>query len=247
MMVSSLPTIGFDRYLPKAWLDQALQLAILGQTPDELRKWLAERIDGQSAVKKTSSVLTCLWLRPYPEIEHLHKQAVLLAKSVPAEEWVILHWGMALASYPLFRVTAQVMGRLLRLQGRFQPKAVRSRVLETYGNVGTVPRAVNRIIQSAKDWGAIESLGTHYVPSPAYLTESLDVAEWLLEACLLTDSAKHRDVPDLLRATELFPFDLSQSANIVLRRSPRFSVTREGLDREIVTLVHHQNSVHPIG
>ncbi|MBI3958968.1 MAG: hypothetical protein HY328_09170 [Chloroflexi bacterium] len=236
MPSASSSLIGFDRFVSLTWLDKAVDIAYTEGSVDDLRSWLAERIEGPAALKKTNSVLTAIWLRSDPATAWLRNQALTIFPGISMEERIVLHWGMALTTYPLFRATASVMGRLLRLQGEFRTQDIRSRVLEQYGSIGTVPRAVNRIVQSVKDWGVIAYTDTHYIPDRRLQIDNPSLLAWLLEACILTSARDHWELTDLLQATELFPFDLSKTGHLAVRRSPRFVVTREGLDREIILL-----------
>lgn len=239
MQTSSLPTVGLDRFIAQAWLDKALDIAASNGSPDELRTWLSRNIAGEAALKKTNSVLSSLWLRSIPETKELRHQALTLAPDLSTDQRIILHWGMALATYPLFRITASTMGRMLRLQGEFQIADIRSRVLEHHGNIGTVPRAVSRIVQSVKDWGLIAYDGDHYVATRLQHVKDRDLLAWLFEACVSTSRRDHWDLADLLQAVELFPFDQGSAGHLALRSSSRFIILREGLDREIVLLAEH--------
>lgn len=233
---SSSPFIGFDRFVSLSWMDKALDIAILCGTPGDILSWLAERIDGAVAAKKTGSVLSTLWLRSTSETESLRLEALALAQVLPLQERIVLHWGMALVTYPLFRTTASVMGRLLRLQGEFQSQEIRGRVLESYGSIGTVPRAVNRIIQSIKEWGAIGHHDARYAAGEVRTIVDPHASAWLLEACIRASGRDHWEINDLLCATELFPFQFGKTGHLLPHQSTRFTVTREGLDREIVLL-----------
>lgn len=231
-----LPGVGFDRFVSLVWMDKALDIAYAGGSIADLRIWLADRIEGEAALKKTLTVLSAVWLRSTPETRILHDEALRMLPEVSVGERIVLHWGMTLATYPLFRITASAMGRLLRLQGEFKSQDIRDRVLEHYGSIGTVPRAVNRVVQSVKDWGAIEHSNQHYVSSNSHVLQNQALVAWLLEVCIATSSMDHWGLTDLLQATELFPFDFGSSGHLVVHRSDRFMVTREGLDREIVLL-----------
>lgn len=233
---SSPPFIGFDRFVSLSWMDKALDTAILGGEPADIHRWLADRIQGASARKKTGSVLSTLWLRSAPETESLRREALALAQMLSLEERFVLHWGMALVTYPLFRTTVSIIGRLSRLQGEFQSQEVRSRVLESYGSIGTVPRAVNRIIQSVKEWGVVEHNNERYVAGNSYTLTDSRASVWLLEACMRASGRDHWELNDLLCATELFPFQFGKTGHLLPHQSTRFTVTREGLDREIVLL-----------
>ncbi|MCB0112350.1 MAG: hypothetical protein KDE53_40780, partial [Caldilineaceae bacterium] len=160
-----------------------------------------------------------------------------LMTKISNSDRIILHWEMALITYPLFRITVSTMGRLLRIQGEFQSSEIRNRVLEQYSNCGGIPRAVYRIIQSVNDWGLINyAEGRYRIPVVVPNVESPMLLAWLFEACVLASQRDHWGITDLLQATELFPFNLGNTGHLVLRQSDRFDILREGLDREVVLL-----------
>ena len=141
MSARVLPTVGFDRFVTLEWMNYALDLALLGQPPEVLRSWLSSQITGPDAIRKTYNVLSNLWLVPYPRTQQLRQKGIELAQQVTLEERLVLHWGMALANFALFRTTTQLMGRLMRLQGDFRSQEIISRVLEQYSNANTAGRA----------------------------------------------------------------------------------------------------------
>jgi len=238
MTTSPRPTIGFDRYISRKWLEQTLNLVLVGGDITDLREQLRQEIPNEAALKKTTTVLAGTWLRYYPETKKLRSQALTLAPSLTEPERLVLHWGMLLVHYPFFQTTVGIMGRLLRLQGDFRSQEVRERVLEKVSNVGTAPRAVDRIIQSAKDWQVIAEKSKRYYPAKPLVVDDIVLAGWILKAHMLSGVRESWHVPDLLRTSELFPFDLERSGLLALRQSSEFVFSTEGLDRHIVFLQH---------
>jgi hypothetical protein len=231
-----LPAVGFDRFLKLEWMDYALDLALMGKPPELLREWLSSQVPVYDTLRKTNSLLMNLWLTPYPETQHLLQQGIDLARQTPLEDRLILHWGMALANFSLFRTTARTMGRLLRLHGQFSTQEIVRRVLEQHSNASTVGRAIARILQSMASWGVVHSEAGRYHITAMRLLSEPRLSEWLLEAVLITSGKHSWPMVDLLRANELFPLELSQQAMMILHTSKHFTLSREGLDQEIVTL-----------
>ncbi len=236
MTSTDIPLIGFDRFIARDWLDLALTQALVDGTVADLRTQLKPFLRGEAALKKTTSVLAGIWLRYYPKSNSLRKEALQLAPVCTPAERLVLHWGMILVHYPFFRSTVGIMGRLLRLQGDFRSQEVRQRVLEIIGNVGTAPRAVSRIIQSVKEWGVIIDDGGRYRANDTITIEKTELAGWLIKAYMISDNHDSWHVPDLLRASELFPFDLENYGLIALHHLPHFVFRYEGLDKEIAIL-----------
>lgn len=233
-----LPSVGFDRFVTLEWMNYALDLALMGKSPEAMHEWLSSHVSGHDALRKTNNLLTNLWLAPYPETQHLRQQGIDLAQQVPFGDRLILHWGMALANFALFRTTVQVMGRLLRLQGDFQSQEIIARVLELYSNTSTVGRVVSRIIQSVAAWGVISNGDGRYRQATLHEVHNPSLVEWVLKVALFADDRHHWVLVDLLRTNELFPFDLTKHGRLILHRSDDFMVSREGLDREVVALAN---------
>ncbi len=236
MQSRTLPKVGFDRFVTLEWADYALDLALTNQSPQQLREWLAPQILGHYALRKTYNTLSNLWVIPYPETEGLRQRGLELAQSLSPQDRLVLHWGMALANFPLFRLTTQAIGKLLRLQGDFRTQEIVVRVLEQNNVDNTIVRSVTRIIQSISAWGIIHRVGQHYERAMILELSNTTAVEWLLEIVLFTQPNRQQTLVDLLRTNELFPFDFVPQGRSVIHESSRFVVFFEGLDRETVGL-----------
>ena len=237
MKNGSLPTVGFDRFIALSWADYALDLAMVRGDWEQLREWLSMHIEGKESARKTYNVLCNIWLRSYPETESIREDALELAETVPNQDRIILHWGMSIANFALFRSSVVTIGRLVRLQDQFRKSEISQRVLETYSNQGTIPRSVYRIIQSLEEWTVIKKVGRDSYTSQEVkpITDKKLIA-WLLVAALSIDCEKHWSVDDVLRLPELFPFDLGSLGHVVLREDTLFKLHVEGMNRQYVSL-----------
>lgn len=240
MAKSSRPTLGFDRYIPLDWAHYALDLAIAEPDQKSLKTWLESQMAGKDAARKTANLLANLWLNSFAETAQLRQQALALAPQLARREWVVLHWGMSTTNFPFFRSMAASMGRLLRIQGNFRSPEIRQRMLEIYSNQGSVPRLVNRFLQTLCNWQVLSSSENNlYTAAPAFLIESPQLTTWLFEAALIGQGGVSLPISDLIRLPELFPFDLPATAMTIVRGAPNFVISREGLDREMVALGAH--------
>lgn len=235
--ITSLPGVGFDRFIELDWVNFALDLALRGGDVPELKTWLADRIEGKDACRKTANLLTNLWLREYPETSHLRSEALKLASEVDQDQFVVLHWGMALANFALFSQTVDVIGRLLRIQGDIERVTVRKRVLEAYSNQGTIPRSVDRIIQSLIDWRILESddKKSFHIQNSIFIEDG-KIFNWLVKCMVNSDPKTGIAVIDISRAQKLFPFEIGADVRKVLRQSGDFEVVRSGRNEEMVVL-----------
>lgn len=237
MKKTTTSTIGFDRYIELAWVDYALDLALIDGEPSQLRNMLNKRINGKESSRKTYNLLNNLWIRPSPEIDVIRARALDLARKLPQNPRIVLHWGMALANFKLFAQTTTNMGILLRIQGYFHKHEIQQRISEVYSNQGTIPRAVSRIIQSIYDWNIIKVIGnSKYICGEKIIITNTDLFIWLLQATL----TNHREQPvsftDIFRLPELFPFEYAGNGQKLIREASEFNIIREGLNQEYVIL-----------
>ncbi len=231
-----VPFVGFDRFIRREWLDRVLELALVEEPITSMEERIHEVITGREAARKTLSVLKRWWIYEYPQTRDLRRRALELALEMPHEEWLLLHWGMALVNFPLFHVTSQTTGRLLRLQGEFRRQDIIQRVLETHANVGTIPRAVARIIQSMNEWKVIKKVKGSYTVNIMCPVENDKALEWFIEVLIRAAGRDSWDLRDLVNASEAFPFNIPFHTVHVARQSKRLAVQYEGIGREIVTM-----------
>jgi hypothetical protein len=159
----------------------------------------------------------------------------LLADLEPRQR-IALHWGLGLATYPFFRDTAEAAGRLLALQDSVSLAQIQRRLAELWGQRSTTERAAQRIVRTWTDWGVLlesKQRGTYIAGRPIEVSGSL--ASWTVEALLIGADADSRVLTEVRKAPQLFPFGIHVSAH-ELRRSPRLTVHREGIDKDIVVL-----------
>ncbi len=223
----------FERFLRYSWAEHALELAVKGESSHSLREWLStEGLKGDSA-RRTANVLSWLWFPKDEAALRLRDEAVRLFPQLTLEERRALHWGMAIFVFPTFRQTAQICGRLLRLQGECSKQEVITRVLERYSNQTTIKRSVERILQTLTDWGVLNSSAGIYQSCPPLTLAQPELCRWLLWSVLGSMPEHYWLVTDLINATEIFPFRLI-GAEQVLHESPLFSLHRNSHGEEIV-------------
>jgi hypothetical protein len=230
--------VGFDRFIALEWAKFALEIASLPDPNEkkirELKARLSTLISGEEAIRKTANVLTRLWLEPNSEVAPLANKAINLSPDLLDNEQVVLHYGIALALFPLFRDTCIQVGRLIQLQGMFHRQEVRQRVMEHYSNQGTIPRSVDRILQTLNNWG-ITAKGErtkYYVNRKVIKKQSLQL--WLLEAAVYSAPEHRILLNDIFRLPDLFPFDFNGEGRKALSLSSGLRIERDGTNHEYI-------------
>ncbi|MDP1647940.1 MAG: hypothetical protein Q8M01_07045 [Rubrivivax sp.] len=231
-----LPTIGFDRYVPKHWLDTALAVAAGKMERSAVVVLLATEIAGVEARGKTMIILNRMWLTPHPTLVALAQAGIELHRADNAADTLPLHWGMALASHPLFAGIADNIGRLLKLHGEFTALQINRRLKEQLGDRASILRATEAVLQSLMEWQVIREAadrkrcfvaGSH----PAKTGPALSL--WIVESCLRASGKSFT----LNEASNLaFPFKLSPLREADIVHHSRLNVTITGNDHASVSL-----------
>jgi hypothetical protein len=162
MRTGERTTIGFDRRIDVEWLDAAAGRVADGHSPADVREFLWGLLDGvvggdtvHSARGKTLTVLMRIWVAVPPTAEPVRAAAIKNICSASSGERLAMHWATSVACYPFFAEVAAHVGKLLALNGDANLSQIVRRMTETWGDRSTLPRAVQRVIRSMVQWGAL--------------------------------------------------------------------------------------------
>lgn len=239
--------IGFNQRIQLEWLERTSSLVLAGSTREEilaaLRGLLSDQISiggdaERSNREKAITILLRIWATVPDGLRSFRDDGLQLLQRLPAHEHLPLHWGMSMAVYPFFGSVAEVVGRLLRLQGSVPARQAQRRIREQLGERETVARAARRVLRCFVDWDVLrdtERKGV-YSAAPVHNIDDLQLKAWLVEAVLRASGAASAPVKALVQTPALFPFALGSPNGSLLRASGRLELFRQGLDQDVVTL-----------
>jgi hypothetical protein len=235
----------FSQRIQLDWLEYTTNLLLAGNSKDEivgaLRERLWDRLSGGRNPKrgnreKAVSILTKVWVTVPKEFRTLRDEGLQLVQRLPANDRLLVHWCMCMATYPFFAIVAEATGRLLQLQGTTAAAHVQRRVRERLGERETVSRATRRILRAFADWGVLLETGEKgiYRGANKRHVENTQLATWAIKTIIVAKGAKSQSLSGALRGPHLFPFDVVVPTINELERCGAFEVTRHGLDHEIL-------------
>ena len=227
--------IGFSRTIYREWLDATASLRVQKDDPQVIRASLEEMlgndISGKDARRKTIDVLLGIWDKSAQVAPALHTAALQLYQNAyTSDDFLWLHYGLALVYYPIFRRVTAAIGQISRLEDTLTRKQIKERAIAEWGHLGAIDRSVERICASLTEWGLFPEAEKRYTYRPAVnalQTESTDLQTWLLACALHAHPADSVLFSDLLRLPVLFPFRITVSRH-QLAQSPWFRLYREG-------------------
>lgn len=230
-------SIGFDRFVDLEWANYAYELAQENLVQDAKKKylgdWMRSQIAGKESARKTSNVLSNLWFHSNSDLDELRYKAFKLgANKQDAFSQMIFHYGMAINVYSFFRDVCIIIGRLSNIQGVFDRNEIHQRMLEKYGNIGSVPRATNRVLQSLVNWNLLQ---TNSRKIELLLIKEIQplVATWLAEALVIAHPHHRLLVSDLFHSPELLGINIEESS---LENSTILFLERDGASMKFVKL-----------
>lgn len=233
-------TLGFDWKVQLAWLDETAARVADGVDAKELRVHLDAHLQRQADVSLSSTarskaitVLSHLWCDVPDQLVPFRDRAMAELHDVLPEERVVIHWSMALATYPFFADVAAAVGILLSLQGTADIPSVRRRVAERWGERSTVSRATGVVVGTIRDWGLLRSVGKGRTEGMAAMGVSPSLSAMLVEALLESHRVESISMDDAISHPAFFPFELTVRAT-ELRSVPSLSVERYGGGTDVV-------------
>ena len=200
---------------------------------------LGQEIASAENQRKATDILINIWVNTADSSPALHEQAVAaFGSAATAADRLVLHYGLALVAYPFLRETAAAIGALTRSAGELTQVALKQRLIAGRGQLGSLEKAVERILASLTDWGLLtrdRQRHTYTTPGQPISTGSPAAETWLLACAALAHPAEELPFGDLLRLPELCPIRLSVSLDD-LRACPWFNVQRQGGGWDMVRL-----------
>jgi hypothetical protein len=248
-MSSRHEKLGVKQTIQKHWMDRVVQMMLAGFSEKEIRLDLDDYLATQKQSggtgergKKTYRMaigILASWFSPDIDLVSFRDDALSLARNLPVEQWLPLHWSVISASYPFWFNVARQTGRLLNLQDQITQAQVFYRLKEQYGDRETVARNARYTVRSFVAWGALkdsEAKGCYEKSAPISVADP-NLAILMFEAALHAISEGKRALGLLLNNPAFFPFRLPvMTGDFVSQRSDRIDVVRYGLDDELLKL-----------
>ncbi|MSP14283.1 MAG: hypothetical protein EXR62_15180 [Chloroflexi bacterium] len=240
--------IGFNRNIFLPWLDAVAALragtADAAQIRAQLDPIVQQDIASAENRRKAIDILINIWVKTGGVSPRLHQQALHFFQTTPVPgDRLWLHYGMTLLYYPFFRETAAAIGQLSRYTEGITTALVKQRLIADRGELGSLNKAVERVVFSLRKWGIVQDADRRntYVPQRQTLTANTqDLEAWLLACALWSHPAEELPFNDLVRLPELFPFCFSIGIDCI-RQNSAFIVHRQGVSMDMVRLSSVRN------
>lgn len=207
-------TPGFCRHVEKEWLEQSLRWVANGassaQLNNSLDNFLSAYIVSKENRRKARNLLTSVWTQPVDQyIKNFFDKGIELHKD--AESFSLpIHWGMLIARKPFFAEVARFIGRQTRLNNTFTYAQAFRRMSMLYGETEATSRALSAVLRTMMELGILKrniSPACYSIVNQRVGISS-HLANWLLDALLISSNKESISLDDALNDQALFPFHL---------------------------------------
>lgn len=201
--------VGLSRPIKLEWLNKTVDLILEGmdesQIKDELNEYLSFEIKSPTNLRKTREILMAIWVNTPDELVSL-KQCAYEAYKNKNEDRLAAHWGMLLVTYPVFSDVCSLIGKLTNIQDTFTTAWLKDRLYEVWGERTTLLYSIDKILQTLKSMGAIETVKAGVFQIKKHEVALENSIEVLLRAMLLLKKKAYYEVSELSCVPKLFPF-----------------------------------------
>ena len=237
-MKSHVPRLGIDRFLALRWVDMALDLRIAGFTKntatEKMYDWLSHEINGKEVVRKTVNQLNRMWFSDLDLSNSPGNWVIQNGLANVLEYRSVIHHGMALIAFPLYRDVCATTGRFIKLQGKCNREEILLRVLEKYTNPESTKRGINRVLQTLVDWGILYTADRSYVSREISIPNT-KLIEWMIITLLEVYGVNQLPFADIVNAPKLIGISFAD-ARAAIRSASQLYIERT-IDTEMVSSV----------
>ena len=234
-----LKQVGFLQFIQKDWLDATVAFYQNTQnvenTKTNLNNLIISDVPKNEERRKTIDVLTRTWIRVPKKHENLRNQALEIYDELEPDERIILHWGMLLLAYPFFHDIVEKIGIILRIQDEFNPTQLRNKLVSSWGDRTTIIRAIDRVIQSQKNWNVLKSDNRLIKSTSKLEIKNEFLCLWFLECVYRSENVDSILFDKLISLETMFPFELKIPA-YKIKQAKNFEYKMHGMNMEIMSL-----------
>jgi hypothetical protein len=222
--------VGLSRALTQDWLNKTVEFVLQGDDEATIKKKLNEylsfEIGSPTNLRKTREILLNVWVKPVALAPETYSRAIQAYKSDRSNK-LALSWAMILLAYPVFSDATGLIGKISNVQDTFTTSWLREKLHEEWGERSTLLHTCNKILQTLKYLGAIESLKTGTYRVRRYKISDEQTIIVLLMNLLVLERKAYYEIPELSRIPLFFPFEFSVPMEW-LHNSPDFTLESFG-------------------
>ena len=222
--------VGLSRSIKLEWLNKTADLVVEGKNEkeikDELNEYLAYEIKSPTNLRKTREILMYIWIKSGDDFGDLRNKALEVYKHDSSNKMAI-HWCLMIAAYPVFSDVCALLGKLTNIQDTFTTSWLKEKLFEIWGERTTLLHSSDKILQTLKYIGSIESIKAGTYKIKKYVINDSETIALLIMTIFSTNENAYFEVAEIPNTPQMFPFDFMVSHEW-LHNSNYFSLNNFG-------------------
>ena len=206
--------VGLSRPIKIEWLNKTVEL-ILQSKPDEqikeeLNEYLSFEISSPTNLRKTREILLTIWVKT-PDEDKLLKAQAVKAYETEKSNRLAVHWCMILLAYPVFADVCGLIGKVSNIQDTFTTSWLKEKLFELWGERTTLLHSVDKLLQTLKYLGVIETMKTGCFKVKKCKVTDLNTINLIVLTIVQMQSKAYYEIGELSAIPQMFPFEYSVS------------------------------------
>ena len=211
--------VGLSRAIKIEWLNKVVDLIIEGMSPENIKEalndYISFEIKSRDNIRKSRDILLNLWVYPFEdEKASLIRQQALEVLKNGNEDKLAMHWCMLLLYYPVFVDVTGMIGKLSAMQDSFSLAWLKDKMFEEWGERTTLLHSLDKIMQTLRQIGAVESKGGVYTVCH-YDVKNNDTKKILLKTVLALKMQAYYEPSELAKIPQMFPFEYTVDSELI--------------------------------
>ena len=182
---------------------------------EALNDYISFEIKSRDNIRKSRDILLNLWVYPFEdEKASLIRQQALEVLKNGNEDKLAMHWCMLLLYYPVFVDVTGMIGKLSAMQDSFSLAWLKDKMFEEWGERTTLLHSLDKIMQTLRQIGAVESKGGVYTVCH-YDVKNNDTKKILLKTVLALKMQAYYEPSELAKIPQMFPFEYTVDSELI--------------------------------
>ena len=202
--------IGLSKNVTLEWMELAANCKISGMTQEEaypvLNEKIGETIHSPVNSKQIRVILFNMWYRPE---DWFLERSTEVAKGLPVDERIAVHWALLLKRYQVFYDMCTVIGGLFNFRDEITLAQIRSRIFEKWGARDTLQNCLSKNIKMFKELKSINAAKSAGTYTRNIMTVSdVNITQLLCIALITASGKEYMSWEDVIQHPALFPFHI---------------------------------------
>ena len=211
--------VGLSRAIKPEWLNKVVSLVNEGMAPENIKEalndYISFEISSPDNIRKSRDILMNLWVYPFDNEKSngIRKQALQAIKN-GNEDTLAFHWCMLLLYYPVFVDVTGMIGKLSTMQDSFSLAWLKEKMFEEWGERTTLLHSLDKIMQTLRQIGAVESKNGVYTVKRYEITDAT-TKKIILKTILALKMQAYYEPSELARVSQIFPFEYTIDPELI--------------------------------